>query len=127
MEVTTLIARIIAIAYLAFAVGLLLNRHHYENLLDELYRNTASTYLSGFLALVFGMLIIHFHNRWQVDWYVLVTLAGWLALIKGVVLIAVPRQVVAFTRRVYRGPVVVGYPWAIGLLGLLFAYVGFIR
>ncbi|MFP4640295.1 MAG: hypothetical protein ACOC02_04830 [Guyparkeria sp.] len=127
MEVTTLVARILSMVYLAFAAGLLLNRHHYENLLDELYRNTASTYLSGFLALVFGMLIIHFHNRWQVDWSLLVTLVGWLALAKGLLLITVPRQVIALSRRLYRGSVVTVYPWAIALLGLLFAYIGFGR
>jgi hypothetical protein len=41
-------------------------------------------YLSGVLMFVAGLAIVRTHNRWRLDWTVLVTLSGWLALALGV-------------------------------------------
>lgn len=40
-------------------------------------------YLSGVLMFVAGLAIVRAHNRWALDWTVLVTLAGWFAAILG--------------------------------------------
>lgn len=42
-------------------------------------------YMSGLLMLVAGLAIVRAHNRWRLDWTVLVTLAGWGLLGLGLV------------------------------------------
>jgi hypothetical protein len=42
-------------------------------------------YLSGVLMFVAGLVIVRAHNRWRLDWTILVTLSGWFALALGVV------------------------------------------
>lgn len=37
-------------------------------------------YLSGVLMFVGGLAIVRAHNHWALDWSVMVTLCGWLAL-----------------------------------------------
>lgn len=57
----------------------------------DLYDNAALTYLTGFIAVTFGLLIIGYHNLWVADWRVLITIIGWLALIKGLIFIVLPK------------------------------------
>jgi hypothetical protein len=40
-------------------------------------------YLSGVLMFVGGLAIVRAHNRWALDWTVLVTLSGWFFLALG--------------------------------------------
>jgi hypothetical protein len=40
-------------------------------------------YLSGTLMFVAGLAIVRSHNRWALDWTVLVTLSGWFFLLLG--------------------------------------------
>jgi uncharacterized membrane protein HdeD (DUF308 family) len=41
-------------------------------------------YLSGVLMFVAGLAIVQWHNLWQCDWTLLVTLCGWFLLALGV-------------------------------------------
>jgi hypothetical protein len=42
-------------------------------------------YLSGVLMFVAGLAIVRVHNRWRLDWTVLVTWSGWVAFLLGMV------------------------------------------
>jgi len=48
--------------------------------------------LSSFLAIIIGLLNILFHNIWETDWRIIITLLGWIALAKGVVMFIAPQQ-----------------------------------
>ncbi|MFD1614082.1 hypothetical protein [Gelatiniphilus marinus] len=48
--------------------------------------------IASFLAIVIGLLNILFHNIWQLNWKLIITLIGWLALFKGVVLFTFPKR-----------------------------------
>jgi hypothetical protein len=40
-------------------------------------------YLSGVLMFIAGLAIVRWHNRWQRDWTLLITLCGWFLLAFG--------------------------------------------
>jgi hypothetical protein len=42
-------------------------------------------YLAGVLLFVAGLAIVRAHNRWARDWTVLITLAGWFGVVRGLV------------------------------------------
>ncbi len=44
----------------------------------------------GFLSLFLGLTSILLHNVWEPNWHVLITIFGWLALIKGIIVISWP-------------------------------------
>ncbi|OGG61264.1 hypothetical protein A3C87_01555 [Candidatus Kaiserbacteria bacterium RIFCSPHIGHO2_02_FULL_49_34] len=46
--------------------------------------------LAGYLTLIIGLPTVILHNVWTADWYVLITIFGWLSLLKGVVLLGSP-------------------------------------
>ncbi|HEU4342189.1 MAG TPA: hypothetical protein VFU31_11510 [Candidatus Binatia bacterium] len=127
MELSILIAKITSVVYLSAALGAVFNRDHYRRVLDDLFKNAALTYLTGFTAVILGFLIVNYHNIWGKDWTVLVTILGWLALMKGVLLIAFPGFVQSYSKLIFEGKGLQFFPYVAAFLGLLFGYFGFVR
>lgn len=46
----------------------------------------------GYLSLFLGLASVLLHNDWVLNWHVLITIFGWLALIKGILVIAWPEM-----------------------------------
>jgi hypothetical protein len=127
MELSILIARITAVIYLSAAAGALINRDQYRRVAEDMFKNAALTYLMGFTAAIVGMIIVNYHNIWVGNWTVLITILGWLALIKGVLIIAVPKLVERFSRMIFNGRLLRWFPYIAALLGFLFGYLGFVH
>ena len=122
MELSVLVARIIAIVYLAAGIGALSGRISFKKIVENFESSQALTYLAGFMALMIGMILVHYHNIWVKDWIVLITVIGWLSLLKGIMLISCP-QCISFFKSWYENTRI----WGIFLIvvGLIFAYLGF--
>jgi len=125
MELSILIAKIIGIIYLSFGVGLLLNQQFYKNEIPKLLENTAYLILGGFIAIIIGVLIIDNHNYWVKNWTVIITIIGWIAILKGILLLAFPTltkiyEPIVNSESFYKilGPFVL-------VFGLVFIYLGF--
>ena len=127
MELSILIAKIISVIYLSAALGNFLSRDYYRKISEDMYKNAALTYLLGFVTVIISFLIVNYHNHWGNNWTVLITIIGWLALIKGVFIIVAPE----FFRRLYE-PFLTEralkiLPYVMLAMGLLFGYFGFVR
>jgi len=64
-----------------------------KTILEELFRlikDTGFTLLSGYLAMTLGLVTVVLHNVWVADWRVVITIFGWLSVLKGVVRIGFP-------------------------------------
>ena len=127
METSILIAKIISVIYLSFGVGLLFNTSFYKKGIEKLLDSAEFMMLGGIMAIIIGIVIIEFHNNWIKNWTVIITLIGWIALIKGILLLAFPKSMVFFKpmfqfKNLYKflAPLVI-------LFGLVFAYFGFIK
>ncbi len=62
-------------------------------LLEELFRlveDKGFALVSGYIALIFGLVTVVLHNVWVADWRVVITIFGWLSLTKGIVRIGFP-------------------------------------
>jgi len=126
MELSILIAKITSVVYLAAALGAVFSRDYYRRILDDLFKNAALTYLMGFTAVIVGFLIVNYHNIWVKDWTVLVTILGWLALMKGVLIIAFPRFVQSYSKLIFEGKGLEFFPYIAAFVGLMFGYFGFV-
>jgi hypothetical protein len=125
MGLSILIARIISVVYLSAALGAIFSANHYRRLPDDLFSNAGLTYVTGFTAVVMGFLIVHYHNTWAKTWPVLITMIGWLALLKGVAIIVVPQVVHRVSATMLADWGVTVFPYVAICLGLLFGYFGF--
>lgn len=127
MELSILIARIIAVIYLSASLGGFFSRDYYRRLSEDVYKNAGLTYMIGFLTVIVGFLVVHYHNLWGKDWTVLITIMGWLALIKGVLIIVFPRFIQRLSQSFSTDRALQIYPYVTLLIGLLFGYFGFVR
>ncbi|MBD3327761.1 hypothetical protein GF340_00480 [Candidatus Peregrinibacteria bacterium] len=92
MEATMVIAKLAAILYLAVGLGILLSPTHYRSIYKEVISSPTLTYFSALMALFFGTLIVLFHNIWVQNWPVLITLIGWIGMLKGTIILIFPKS-----------------------------------
>jgi len=127
MENSIFIAKFLGVAYIIFGLGILLNTKYYKKILDGLMKNAANVLYGGIFALVVGFLITYYHNIWVANWSVVITIIGWLSLLKGFLLIVFPNFYVSWTKVLTRNesfmPI---WGFLAFLLGLYFIYFGFI-
>lgn len=125
MEFSLFVAKIIAITYLSFGIGVLLNPKYYKKVFQKLINNPSYLILGGFIAIIIGFIIVENHNIWTNDWTVIITVIGWAALIKGILLLAFPKFTGLF-KNVFNNRLFIKIlgPAAI-ILGLIFMYFGF--
>ena len=98
IETSILIAKILGPMYIVIAIGILLNMKNYQTVTEDFSREPALAYLGGIAAFIFGILIVLFHNVWIMNGRVIITIIGWMALIKGTWLIVFPRSLVPLTK-----------------------------
>ena len=94
-------------------------RQIFEDLKDQKF-----VILAAFLAIIVGLLNILFHNKWESEWTIIITLMGWGALIEGLVLFAFPNLVAKWLEYIHIKLVQVIYilMFLIGIFLLNMAY-----
>lgn len=124
MELSILIAKILSLTYFSAGVAVFSKKLSFAKISEDFEKSPGLTFLGGFIALAIGATLVEYHNRWSTDWTVLVTLVGWISLLKGVLFIAFPGFISPFKKwtvnPIFLGP-------ALFALGALFGYFGFIR
>jgi hypothetical protein len=123
MENSVMIAQVLGLMYLSIGIGMLLSPAHYDKLLNEFENNASLIYLGGIFALLIGYIILHMNSAWEGSYIGAITLIGWIACVKGVILLAKPDAIMgqmAFWKkqRTLMQVVVIA-------LGAVFAYYGF--
>jgi len=126
MELSILIGKIIAVIYLSASLGGFFSRDYYRRVSEDMYKNAGLSYMTGFSAVIAGFLIVHYHNSWGRDWTVLITILGWLALIKGILIIVVPKFIRRLSKVFLKDRVLRIIPYVTLSVGLVFGYFGFV-
>ena len=96
-----------------------------RKMLDEAENNISSVYVTGVLSLIVGMLVVVSHNVWEGSWRVLITLIGWISIIKGLIRLFSPHTVVSVGRRVMHGSLYTMLMVIFLIIGLVLTYNGF--
>ena len=124
MELSILVARIIAVIYIAAGIGVLIGQIDFNKLAAEFSESTALTYSAGSFSIIIGMILIHHHNLWVSDWRILITIISWMFFIGGIVVVVSPKSLQFFSKYYKHSPV-----WGIFMIcfGLLFGYLGFVN
>ncbi|MBN2307175.1 hypothetical protein JXD20_04270, partial [Candidatus Peregrinibacteria bacterium] len=126
MDLSIFVAQVAAIVYLSVGVGIFLNKKYYAKSMEGLLKDTGTMYLGGFIALIAGFALVTFHNDWVKSWEVLVTILGWLGLVKGVMLLAFPATFLKLAKSMVSAKNVNVMAFVAVVLGVVFGYFGFI-
>lgn len=82
MELSIIIARILGPFYLLFMLSLLLSNRNL-NMLIKLSETDLFNYLAGLINAGLGLVIVIFHNVWIWEWFIVITIIGYIHLIIG--------------------------------------------
>ncbi len=97
MTTSRYIARLMGPVLLTIGVGMvfgmLLEGDAYSSLMKEFIASRALIFITGALALTAGLAIVNAHNLWVPDWRVIVTILGWLAILRGIMNLVFPLTV----------------------------------
>jgi hypothetical protein len=104
MQASKILARIIGPVMIIPAIGMLLNFNAYQAMIGEFSKSPSLSYLGGLLGLLMGLIILQFHNKWEAGWPVVITILGWITLIKGLVLMLFPVSVIDLWRPFMSSP-----------------------
>ena len=77
----------------------LFNKSYFNAVMSDLVDSKGLLWVTGLITFVMGTVIVALYNVWSADWRVLVTLLGWLTVIKGAVIILFPSSMMMFYRR----------------------------
>ncbi len=77
-----------------FFVILSFNPKRIKQIFNDL-NNERFLILTSFIAIIVGLLNILFHNIWETNWKLIITLIGWISLFIGLALFIFPRSTVS--------------------------------
>ncbi len=81
--------------------------------------------MAGFVGIFGGLAIILSHNVWEMGWRLLITLFGWIALVKGITYVAFPELIMRTGSRLLEGKWRKMFLAITFLLGCYLVYHGF--
>ena len=84
MDTSIFLAKVIGLVSVISTTAVLIRYKESLALEEEAMKNPAATYLSGFAILILGVLLVVSHSVWTSDWRVVITIMGWLVLLKGI-------------------------------------------
>ena len=125
MPYSILLAKLIGLCLIITVVSLFANYKLINKALDELKNSPLVAILGGVLTLILGLILILTHNIWTLDWRILITLLGWMTLLKGVILMCLP----SFTWKIskqFLSPALLNTALIILLIvGIYLTFIGF--
>lgn len=126
METSILIAKLIAPIYLFAGLGVLLNGDYWEKAIKDLLKSASFMMMGGMMATLFGVLLITYHNVWSGPWWVvLITIFGWLGLLKGFLYFVFPNILNSFLP-MYKKKHMPLWGALMLVIGVIFGYYGFV-
>lgn len=124
MELSIFLAKLLGLYLLIASIAILVNHKPFNKLLNEYVKNLPAVFFQSVFALLFGLALVISHNVWTGDWRVIVTVIGWLALLKGVAHLFAPQAAIKKGVDFYHATSPVIFVITT-LLGAYLTYIGF--
>lgn len=127
MQTSLFIAKLLGPLLVLIGLGMLANGPVYRAMAEELLDSAPLVYLSGVLAFLGGLAIVLTHNVWVLDWPLIITLIGWLGLLRGAMRILLPQQSTAIaTNLVAHNEIFIASAITALVLGAILGFYGYL-
>jgi hypothetical protein len=125
MDATQFILQLLGLTCLIVGFALVLRADHYSKMFRDLHPHDPCYYLFGMLPLVGGLTVVLVHNDWSSASASLVTLVGWLGIVKGVVRMFFPEWAVKTEKSITRMTYIPFWAIMVIALGAVMTWMGF--
>ena len=126
MQASIFIARLLGPLLLLPGIGLVTNPRVFRTMATEVVGSVTLIYLFGLIDVAAGLAIVLTHNVWIASWRVLITLIGWLLLVRGAARVLVPDRLMPHAVKLIRNKQLYPVSGAVlVILGLILCYFGY--
>ncbi|HMF28519.1 MAG TPA: hypothetical protein VKE42_07090 [Candidatus Cybelea sp.] len=123
---TAFLSKLVGLYVIVIAIAVVVNKQMMVATVTGLFQDPAIVVLSGVIALGIGLAIVLGHNVWSGTAAIIVTIIGWLSLIKGLALLLVPANVqAAYFLGVHYNQYFYVYAAVTIVVGIYLTYEGF--
>ena len=123
MEISIVLAQIIGITFIVLGLSMLFNKQWTAVMVEDLVKNQGLIWMAGLIALMMGAVTVVLNNFWTSGLPLFVTVVGWLALIKGVVILLFPNFTVSWYGKMNKGNIFFWAGLIILILGVILLFV----
>jgi hypothetical protein len=125
MDLSIFLAKTIGLVLTLVAASLIVDRRNID-LLFNAYRSSAVVFITGIVELFLGIALVVSHNVWALDFRVVITLIGWMLLVRGLGRTFFPSRIPSMLGRLQHARFVfTPLLFVILLIGAYLAYSGF--
>ena len=124
MNLLNYLAEVWGIFLVLVPLALLVNQNYLKRLFAEV-ENEATMFFLSIVSLAIGLAMILAYNVWAKNWQVIITILGWLALIKGIAVLFLPELVKKWVKKIENAPFLPYALMIMVLIGLVITYLGF--
>ncbi|MBN1527159.1 MAG: hypothetical protein JW919_06235 [Candidatus Omnitrophica bacterium] len=126
MDSSIVLAKFIGPFTILIGATLFLNTKYFQHVGGDFFKNSALAYITGLITFVAGLAVVIFHNIWAADWRVLITVYGWLVLIKGAWIVLLPGTLPKMTQVLLKNVRFILIPWAVMIaIGIFLTVKGY--
>lgn len=126
MELSIYLARVWGLFSILVGIGLLLNKKNLTNAIKNLEADRLAVLIAGVLALGIGVAQVIGYEIWTFSYMGLITLLGWVSLIKGIAIIFVPGYMERFAKTIARENIYAVSMVIFVIIGAYLLYVGYL-
>jgi hypothetical protein len=97
MNISIFLSKCLGIYLTFISIVFVTQKDRFKKLIVDMMNKPEVMVVTGFMAFIIGTLLVVSHNIWVFDWRVLITIAGWMAIGKGISIILFPKYLTALT------------------------------
>jgi uncharacterized membrane protein len=126
MPTSIFIAKLLGPVFVIVGVALPLRAQAFRTILQEFIRSPSLLYFAGFFGLLGGLALVLTHNVWVLNWRLIITLIGWVTIVRAVVTILRPQIIVTIgSKLLRRRDIFFGAAALNVVIGLVLSYFGY--
>jgi hypothetical protein len=122
MDISLVLAQIVGISLVVVGISMAANSKETAAVVEASAENKATLWMWGVIALVIGATMVVLNNIWTTGLPLIVTIIGWIALVKGVFILFFPRAANALYRRCGKSGSMVLWGVVVLVIGLVLLY-----
>jgi hypothetical protein len=126
MQTSIFLARLIGPVMTLVGISLLMNETAFRKMAMEFLRSPALIFFSGMILMPAGLAVVLSHNVWVLNWPVIITLLGWIAVISGALRVFAPDRALKIGKKAVASKEITTVSAAFWLvIGAVLCYFGF--
>lgn len=119
---TIVIAQVLGIFLAVTGISMVVNSRGTANAIEAAVQDKGLFFTWGILALLIGATVVVLNDMWTSGLPLLVTILGWITLIKGVFILILPGAAVALYRKINKSGLLMFCGVIVFILGLILLY-----